>query len=346
VLPQAQTTRRSLRALSIMRSVTNPADDVPSEREPTPEGEAPDVEEISENGGEHNSPTNFLNFPKVGDLPLRIFSPKVDFSIFPKIDPPDLSALIPKIGLPDLSPLLPKIQLPNLMPTIRPLIGELTKALAPLIEKIRESLPPNWPSDLDLDALTTAIRDDGLPLVWVPRADVVTELLATSGRSERVQVLVSHTSEVIEDCRTTLGEVTHASLSGQQTLAEKSLDAFENGHYEAAQALAVVVTETAVTHFFAGKRYAEIKEEVDFDLEDVYLAELRVQAALAPIGVFFTTWYPSSGAPAPEALSRHVSVHQADRGHYTRGNATVAVLLVTSVLRALQELQETLGDHH
>jgi len=35
-----------------------------------------------------------------------------------------------------------------------------------------------------------------------------------------------------------------------------------------------------------------------------------------------------------------VSVHQADGRHYTIGNALVAVMLASSVLRALQELQE------
>jgi hypothetical protein len=33
-------------------------------------------------------------------------------------------------------------------------------------------------------------------------------------------------------------------------------------------------------------------------------------------------------------------VHHADAGHYTEANAVIAVMLVTSVLRALQELQE------
>jgi hypothetical protein len=77
----------------------------------------------------------------------------------------------------------------------------------------------------------------------------------------------------------------------------------------------------------------------------VTLRQLRVKAALAPIGPFYTAWYPSSGSPAPEALSRHVTIHQADQQHYTSGNAAVAVLLITSVLRALQELaEESPGD--
>jgi pimeloyl-ACP methyl ester carboxylesterase len=53
----------------------------------------------------------------------------------------------------------------------------------------------------------------------------------------------------------------------------------------------------------------------------VALGEVWVKAALAPIGPFYTAWYPSSGNPAPTALSRHVTVHQADLNHYTSGNA-------------------------
>ena len=324
----------------MMQSVIDQPDDVPGKREPRPEDEAADAEEISENDAEHESPNKFAIFPNVINLPAQVFAPKVDFSaIFPKIEPPDFSTLLPKVELPDLSPFLPKIEPLDLLPGLRPLMAEVAKAFAPLIDRIRESLPPNWPPDIDLDALMTAIRDDGLPLVWVPRAEVVSNLLAAPDRTERVQVLISHANEVIKDCRATLSEVTHSSLSGQRSLAEKALAAFENGHYEAAQALAVVVTETAVTHFFQGKKYADIKKEVNFDPERVYITQLRVQAALAPIGVFFTAWYPSSGAPAPEALSRHVSVHQADEKHYSRGNAIAAVMLVISVLRALQELQ-------
>ena len=70
------------------------------------------------------------------------------------------------------------------------------------------------------------------------------------------------------------------------------------------------------------------------------VSELRLRLALAPTGQFYTSWYPSSGTPQPDSLSRHVSVHQADPSHYTRANATVAVMLVASVLRALQEFQE------
>ena len=253
----------------------------------------------------------------------------------------DLSGLLPKI---DYTPLLPKIELLGpafdfsaILPKVP--LPDFAPAFTQLLERLRESLPPNWPDDIDLDRVVAVIQDEGLPLVWVPRAKIVSEMLAAADRAARVEVLLTHVGELLEDCRQVLYDVGHQTLTGQLPLAFRAVDALESGHHEAAQALAVVVTETALARVIGGK-YLDIKKQVLFDPELVPYTQLRLRAALAPIGPFYTAWYASSGAPAPEALSRHVTVHQADQSHYTHGNAVVAILLVASVLRALQELQE------
>jgi hypothetical protein len=256
----------------------------------------------------------------VPELNCRGLLSQVDYTSFvPKID------LMPAI-VPELSSVLPKFQLPWAQ--------QLSGILRPLLER----LPPNWPDDIDLGKVETVIQEDGLPIVWVPRAEIVTSLLAAPDRAARIEVLLAHEREITADCRAALGSISLDRLSGQLPLAVKALDAFEAGHYEAAQALAAAVTETAVTHALGD--YAQARQKAAFDPRRVTLRQLRVKAALAPIGPFYTAWYPSGGTPAPEALSRHVTIHQADQQHYTRGNAAVAVLLTTSVLRALQELAE------
>lgn len=216
---------------------------------------------------------------------------------------------------------------------------DIGPAFARIFDAIREKYPPNWPTDIDLERVTSVVRDDGLPIVWVPRAEIVKMLLAAEDRSARVDVLLGHIPELIADSRNVLSQVSHCALADQVSLASRALKAFEDGHHEAAQALAVTVTETAVARAL-GKKYSDVVEKVAFDPEYVTFAQLRLQAALAPIGSFYTPWYPSSGTPPPTALSRHVTVHQADLRHYTHENAIVAVLLVASVLRALQEFQE------
>jgi hypothetical protein len=190
-----------------------------------------------------------------------------------------------------------------------------------------------------LDTITEVINDDGIPIVWVPRESIVEQVLAAGSRPARIAILLEHAADVASDCRAVLDEVTEPTLAGQIPLAVRALEAIADGHPEAAQALATVVTETAVAGALSGK-YKEVKKVVQFDPDAVPWTRLRLAAALGPIHRFYTTWFKSWGTPAPDELSRHVTVHEADVSHYTPGNALVAVLLVTSVLRALQELQE------
>jgi hypothetical protein len=88
---------------------------------------------------------------------------------------PDVSRLLPNVvaglvPLSDVAALLPRLQLPD---------------FADLLEQLRRDEPPNWPDDIELDRVTEVIRDDGIPLVWVPRATVVTEVLAAPDRPAR-----------------------------------------------------------------------------------------------------------------------------------------------------------------
>lgn len=216
-------------------------------------------------------------------------------------------------------------------------------ALAPdfsdYLEGLRRHRPPNWPTGIDLDRMAEVVQDDGLPLVWVPRREVVQQVLDADDRDARVAVLLAHVPELVEDCREVLTGVDHEMLVGQALLAGRAVDALADGNHQAAQALAVVVTETAVARSLSDK-YAKVKQQVFFDPELAVYTELRQRAALAPIHRFYTEWHPKSPDPAPEAVSRHVSVHHAHPNHYTEANGLVAVLLACSVLRALQELQE------
>lgn len=233
----------------------------------------------------------------------------------------------------------------TLTETLAPVLTKISKTIfsadfSGLIESLKRHTPPNWPSGIDFDRLVEVIRDDGLPMAWVPRAEIVQQILDATDREARVSVLIRRIPELMEDCRAVLGHAGSADLSGQWELAGRAVEAFEQGHHEAAQALAVAVAESAATRHLGS--YSVVRDLTDVDWDDVELHELRMMTALAPMRLFYTPWYP--GDPPLPALSRHVSVHQAEPDHYTRGNALVAVLLVTSVLRALQEFFESADD--
>jgi hypothetical protein len=207
--------------------------------------------------------------------------------------------------------------------------------------------PPNWPRDIDRNAVQAILNDESLPLVWVPRAEIVTEMLAAATREERVAVLVARRAEVADDCRGVLADVDHPRLLGQRRLLTAAVDALANGHDEAAQALAVLVVETAVLQAAAAghidgvakhtKLYERVKDAVRVNLDEAPVWLLRVVVSLAPVAGFFAPFFPHKGDPVPEGMSRHVTVHFAFDEHYTEEHAVVAVLLMASVVRGLQQ---------
>jgi hypothetical protein len=206
-----------------------------------------------------------------------------------------------------------------------------------IIDPLLEHLPPNWPDGIDPVVVETILNQDGLPLVWVPRKEIVELLVNEPNRASRVHVLLEHSAEIVEDCSQALDGVTHGKLAGQLPLARKALATYAEGQGEAAQALSVLITETAVSGAFDGAKYAEIVAAVEIDMDKISLTTTRLMGALAPVGRFYTSWWAHSGTPAPEELSRHVTVHHADISHFTDANALIAVMLMASILRQLSE---------
>ncbi len=310
-----------------------------------PEDEGTEDEDKAEDKDEDARPDE----DPLGGIDLSGLASKIDYSaFFPKID---YSAFMPKV---DYSAFMPKVDLGPLFDTaaFAPKIDysaffsgiNFSKLIEGLdLSQFSKAWPSNWPPDLDLAVAAEIVRDDGIPLVWVPRRTIVEELLAAEDRRARVSILLIHIESLVEDCRLVLDEVTDHDLAGQLPLARAAIDALANGHQESAQALATVVTETVVAAEVSAN-YKEVKDQVLFDVDSTSWHQLRLKAAFAPIDRFYTAWRREWGTPPPEALSRHVTVHLADTAHYTAANALLAVLLVTSVLRAVQELHEALDE--
>lgn len=239
----------------------------------------------------------------------------------------------------DLKPFItaPLLSDPSLTAALSSHLRPWAQGMAKLLEPLIRRLPPNWPKDVDLATAQSVIQEEGLPLVWVPRAEIVTSLLAVPDRQARVEILLAHETTVVSDCRAVLTDISHPTLSGQLPLALRALEAFEAGHREAAQALAMNVTETAVLRALGS--YARARKLAAIGPK-TRLWQLRCQAALSPIIALYTSWRPEWSVPRPEVVSRHVAVHQADEQSYTREYALVAVMAMISILRGLQERAE------
>jgi hypothetical protein len=202
---------------------------------------------------------------------------------------------------------------------------------------LHAALPPNWDDIPDWRVVEKVVSEDGLPLAWVPRGRIVNRILASQTQRGRLGVLRAHRQDIVEDCRACLAACHDKAVIGEAQLARKALEALAAEHDSAAQALAVVVTESTIRRFI-DKRYEDARKKAQFD-RDVSIQLFRTTVAVAPVLRFYTTWYPDQKQPIPKGLSRHVSVHQPTMRHYTRTNALIAVMLMSSLLREVCEWQ-------
>jgi hypothetical protein len=111
--------------------------------------------------------------------------------------------------------------------------------ISPLVEAWQEQLrAPNWDRMPPLAAIQPIVLDEGIPLVWVPRSEIVMELAEADGAATHDQVLLTRSPEIAEDCATVLKDVTEPRLQDLTDLANVAVRALADGHSEPAQALA------------------------------------------------------------------------------------------------------------
>lgn len=275
---------------------------------------------------------------------------------FPKID---TAAWFPSAQLVDA--LLPQLQL-----TLRPVnaaLEEFAKSfsdsikaslntfleqyrsnLQSLFDGVRKAveawLPPNWqgvhpPSG---HLIETILLDEGIPLAWVPSAELLTALLGAPDGAARRRIIGRRWRRLVSDCEAALTEVTSNDLHGHCVFASDIVRALREGHEAAAQALAANLLDSIIRHNvdLTLKQVVSVtgRKRKRMDLDDY---QIKAALALAPIWRAYEEFWEHKGDPIPRVFGRHPSAHAVSRVQYSRVNAVIALMLVTSLLRLLDE---------
>lgn len=223
----------------------------------------------------------------------------------------------------------------------RPAIARAWEQVAPALANfqtwINEQLPPNWQNaDIEYGRIEEIVSRDSIPLVWVPRADIVSAIMKVDSRDERVAILVDRGAEIAEDCLGVLDEIRQEDLLTRADFARKAIAAWRDGHIEAAQVLAACVTEALVTRYIG--KPSDAVEHATIAWDELSFRRLKWAVAVGPLLQFYAKWWPDKGEPPLTTLSRHVSVHAPSAQQCTPDNCTIAVMLLTSLLRTMQEM--------
>ena len=213
-------------------------------------------------------------------------------------------------------------------------ISEQLAASMPKVDtsKIRAALERWVPTNLRdvwrLDEVATVAVEEGIPLSWVPRSEVVVALLDATDPDARRQILVDRQDDILQDCLDALESINH-EWAVECTEAVKALGA---GFPSPAQSHASNIIDSIVLglHGRHGRQHAQDQATGAFREMPLQLAAENL--SLRPLFLAFARWFPDSGDPPPDHFARHATAHAVGHpGVFDPASALIAVMLATSL---------------
>ncbi len=226
----------------------------------------------------------------------------------------------------------------NLDRTITPIWSRVSSIAQTAFKAFQDAYPPNWPEgvELDLMKLEQISEYEGIPIFYVPRAEIVTDLLGATSINDRFSILEEKALDIGQDCLEALSVPVIPELQDRAILATKSAEALIGGYHEAAQALAVVVCDSYLKTYLKGA-YTKMQKKLSVNKsEEVFMwPALRFVLPMAAAVPFLVPWDPGKPDPAPGTFSRHATIHGASTQQINPLHSTIAVMLATTMTRAL-----------
>ena len=213
--------------------------------------------------------------------------------------------------------------------------------LLPALQKLwRDNLPGNWTELTDDQVQETAaiMIETGISLAWVPRHEVVSEIVAKGGE-KAIETLLSMAPLVVADLQSALAKVADDELADAAAAAREALQAFTDGLFRASQTLSAA-TLTAVIHE-ALELKALRNAEAAWKRLDPEMAAISRYRTAAILGTLASALKSYGDRPIPRRFNRHATSHSISPRQLTKANALVALLCVSSLLVELQVLADS-----
>jgi hypothetical protein len=203
-------------------------------------------------------------------------------------------------------------------------------------------LVANFPANLyahidDLNHLGEIALNDGIPIAWVPRDEILTKLLDVEIAEDRHELLVLHGDDILNECDAVL-----ENRSGNwANAAREAIDSAQCGNLGAAQSHAANLIDSVLLAEFADAEHRRNTRQPRASAESLALRALSLEdtlnqlsrhLAVRPMPSAFTQWHP--GDPPPTAFNRHATAHCV--GHpdvFCEAFCLIAVMLATSLVR-------------
>lgn len=197
-----------------------------------------------------------------------------------------------------------------------------------LLEALDRWIPLNLRDIGNIDIAATVALDEGIPLSWIPRTEIVIELITADGPEARIEILIERCDDILDDCERALASIAH-EWAAQCRNAIRAVRADLNGP---AQSHASNIIDSIVLGLHGKKGRELAKERAQQDYDDLPLHLAAENLTLRPLFRAFTSWWPDAGANPPGYFARHATSHAVGHiGVFTPVSALVAVMLASSL---------------
>ena len=199
---------------------------------------------------------------------------------------------------------------------------------AKVLQAFGRWIPKNLRDVDDLEGVAKVTLDEGVPLSWVPRTEIVVELLNAATVDERLKILHARQDDVLDDCEALLAEYEHECAA--QCL--QAIRALRAGFGPPAQSHAANIIDSIVLRLLGQNGRAEASQRAQEDFDEFPLQLAAENLTLRPLFRAFTKWWPSSKVPPPTFFARHPTAHAVGYTNvFVDTSALVAVMLATSL---------------
>lgn len=209
----------------------------------------------------------------------------------------------------------------------------------------RAVTPPNLVGiSYDLDDLI-AVLVEGVAMYGVPRPSIAAEFITVPNPQARRHLLYARREPILDDCSAVADGLTDPDVRESGAFLSAAIAAVRAGHWEAGQALAANLLDTALSlHLDEPARNLFVHQWKNRKLNQPRVVDdlvdglsYRHAVVAIPIWTSYVSYVPTSGKPVPKRFSRHGSAHTVSRPQYNKRNAIQAIMLAASLLFWIDE---------
>jgi hypothetical protein len=197
---------------------------------------------------------------------------------------------------------------------------------------------PNWPHGVQINSLAHLAHVEGLPVAWVPDAEMIAQWLRAPDYEARIDLLEVRAEPVEMHCLEVVRSIISPEFNFFRNCLEEAAVTLRKGSSLASQALSTVVVTTLIEEHLgfslsAARRNAE---SLLIQLAEAPSTGISVGTAVTQLAYLHALAQNLRSEDPATRYNRHTSIHRVSVQQYTLANALISLMHGVAVLRQLE----------